>query len=75
MTLVKECKVSLKRSYDELFDVNKTVAFESETIKNMIEDTGTAIAIPLPNVSRKILSKVIEYYKYHVEVHNPAYEK
>ena len=33
----------------------------------MIEDTGTEAAVPLPNVSSKILSKVIEYCNYHVE--------
>nr|ABK23709.1 unknown [Picea sitchensis] len=73
--MARECKVSLKSSDDELFDVNEAVAFESQTIKNMIEDTGTASAIPLPNVSSKILSKVIEYCKYHVEAQKPADEK
>jgi hypothetical protein len=29
-----------------------------QTLKNMIEDTGTEEAIPLPNVTGKILSKV-----------------
>jgi len=71
----RESKVSLKSSDDELFDVTEAVAFESQTIKNMIEDTGTANAIPLPNVSSKILSKVIEYCKFHVEAQKPADEK
>jgi len=31
-------------------------------------DTGTESVIPLPNVTGKILGKVIEYCKYHVEV-------
>lgn len=73
--MARESKVSLKSSDDELFEVNEAVAFESQTIKNMIEDTGTATAIPLPNVSSKILSKVIEYCKYHVEAQKPADEK
>ena len=30
-------------------------------------DTGTDSVIPLPNVTGKILGKVIEYCKYHVE--------
>ena len=30
-------------------------------------DTGTDATIPLPNVSSKILAKVIEYCKYHVQ--------
>ncbi len=43
------------------------MAFESQAVKNMIEDTGMDHPIPLPNVSSKILAKVIEYCKYHVD--------
>merc|ERR1719231_1737157 len=50
-----------------MFEVEQAVAFESETVKNMIEDTGVDAPIPLPNVSSKILAKVIEYCKHHVE--------
>jgi S-phase kinase-associated protein 1 len=32
-----------------------------------LADTGTDAPIPLPNVSSKILAKVIEYCRYHVE--------
>lgn len=32
-----------------------------------LADTGTEAPIPLPNVSSKILAKVIEYCKYHVD--------
>merc|ERR1712017_64649 len=39
----------------------------SETIKNMIEDTGADVAIPLPNVSGKDLAKVIEYCKFKAD--------
>eukprot|EP00894_Picocystis_sp_ML_P002990 jgi/Pico_ML_1/53507/g4042.t1 len=59
-------KVKLLSSDQELFEVEEDVAFESVTIKNMIEDTGIEEQIPLPNVSSKILSKVIEYCTYHV---------
>jgi S-phase kinase-associated protein 1 len=58
--------VTLRSSDEEKFEVSQEVAFKSETIKNMIEDTGTESTIPLPNVSSKILAKVIEYCKYHV---------
>jgi S-phase kinase-associated protein 1 len=68
-------KVKLKSSDDELFEVDEAVAFESQTVKNMIEDTGTENAIPLPNVSSKILAKVIEYCKYHVESQKSSDEK
>ena len=50
-----ESKVTLKSSNDELFEVNELVAVESQLIKNNVEDTGTATAIPLPNVSSEIL--------------------
>lgn len=43
------------------------MALESQTIKHMIEDDCADNGIPLPNVTSKILSKVIEYCKKHVE--------
>jgi S-phase kinase-associated protein 1 len=66
-TSASATKVKLKSSDDEMFEVDEAVAHESQTIKNMIEDTGTDAPIPLPNVSSKILAKVIEYCRYHVE--------
>ncbi|QDZ17760.1 S-phase kinase-associated protein 1 [Chloropicon primus] len=60
-------KVTLKSSDDETFVVDQEVANMSETIKNMIEDTGAEVAIPLPNVGGKDLAKVIEYCKFKVE--------
>jgi S-phase kinase-associated protein 1 len=61
----KDNKVKLKASDNELFEVEEIVAFESQTIKDMVEDTGTENVIPLLNVSSKILSKVIEYCRFH----------
>jgi len=60
-------KVKLTSSDNQLFEVDEEVANQSHTVKNMIEDTGTEEMIPLPNVPGKILSKVIEYCKFHVE--------
>ncbi|XP_059065089.1 SKP1-like protein 1A isoform X2 [Cryptomeria japonica] len=57
----------LLSSDDEMFEVDQAVAFASETIKNMIEDTSVESVVPLPNVNSKILAKVIEYCKYHVD--------
>ena len=37
------------------------------TVLLLCVDTGTESVIPLPNVTGKILGKVIEYCKYHVE--------
>jgi S-phase kinase-associated protein 1 len=39
----------------------------SETVKNLIEDTGIDSAIPLPNVTGNILRKTLEFCKYHTE--------
>ena len=59
--------VQLKSKQEEIFEVNKTVASRSITVKNMVEDTGSNAPIPLPMVDSKILIKVIEYCKYHHE--------
>lgn len=60
-------KVRLASSDAQIFEVDEEVANESQTIKNLIEDASADDNIPLPNVSGKILSKVIEYCKFHVE--------
>jgi S-phase kinase-associated protein 1 len=60
-------KVKLTSSDNQMFEVDEEVANQSQTVQNMIEDTGTEEMIPLPNVPGKILSKVIEYCKFHVD--------
>lgn len=60
-------KIILKSSDDEAFEVDEIVALESQTIKHILEDGCAGDGIPLPNVTSKILSKVIEYCKKHVE--------
>ncbi|KAJ7536812.1 hypothetical protein O6H91_12G082600 [Diphasiastrum complanatum] len=68
-------KVELRSSDGHMFEVDEAVAFESQTVKNMIEDTGKDSAVPLPNVTSKILAKVIEYCKYHVDLHKSGDEQ
>ncbi len=48
---------------------------ESEGVRACAPDTGTEAAIPLPNVSAKILSKVIEYCKFHVAAEKKVDDK
>lgn len=54
-------------SDDQQFDVDKKVAMMSEMVKNMMEDTDAKDAVPLPNVNGKVLARVIEYCKFHIE--------
>ncbi|KAM3194022.1 hypothetical protein ACQJBY_070587 [Aegilops geniculata] len=66
--------VTLKSSDGQEFDIEEAVAMESQTICHMIEDDCVDNGIPLPNVNSKILSKVIEYCKKHVQASpKPAY--
>ncbi|KAI3889053.1 hypothetical protein MKX03_012486 [Papaver bracteatum] len=58
--------VDLATFFDrETFDVEESVALQSQTIKHMIDDDCADNRIPLPNVTSKILAKVIEYCKKH----------
>ena len=61
----ESASVKLKSKQEEIFEVEKEVAFRSVTVKNMVEDTGLETPVPLPMVDSKILIKVIEYCKYH----------
>lgn len=67
--------VKLSSADNQAFEVDVDVANESQTVKNMIEDTGSDDLIPLPNVSGRILAKVIEYCKYHVEANKKVDDK
>jgi len=70
--------VKLQSSDEQEFGVEKAVAEMSVTIKNMLEDMGEGMGqapIPLPNVTGKILAKVIEYCKWHLEHPTPVSEE
>ena len=60
--------VKLQSSDEQEFEVPLEVAKMSVTIKNMLEDIGeeAKAPIPLPNVTGKILDKVIQYCTHHV---------
>ena len=75
LAVASESRVTLKSSDKVLFEVNEPISLESQMIKNIIEDAGTANAIPLFNVSSNILSKVIEYCEYRVKAQKHADEK
>eukprot|EP01120_Amphizonella_sp_Union-15-10_P015573 TRINITY_DN8044_c0_g1_i1.p1 TRINITY_DN8044_c0_g1~~TRINITY_DN8044_c0_g1_i1.p1 ORF type:complete len:166 (+),score=32.99 TRINITY_DN8044_c0_g1_i1:90-587(+) len=69
--------IKLQSSDDKSFEVPLDVAWMSLTIKNLWEDIGPDVdtAIPLPNVSGKILEKVIEYCKHHQGSHQSTEDK
>lgn len=57
--------VKLKSKQEEIFEVEAKAAFRSITIKNMIDDTGFQVHVPVPMVDSRTLAKVIEFLKYH----------
>ena len=67
-------EIKLQSSDDAEYTVDINVAKMSVTIRNMLEDIGEEgdQAIPLPNVTGKILDKVIQYCQHHVNDPPPA---
>ncbi|KAL6601671.1 hypothetical protein ACP70R_005979 [Stipagrostis hirtigluma subsp. patula] len=65
-------KITLRSCDGEEFEVEEAVAMQSQTIKHLIEDGCVENGIPLPNVNGRILSKVIEFCKKHVQAHGDA---
>jgi len=57
-------------------EVEKDIAIMSVTVKESLEDIGDMDApVPLPNVSGRILLKVLEYCTYHYENPTPESEE
>ncbi|KAK4477753.1 hypothetical protein RD792_017014 [Penstemon davidsonii] len=68
--------ILLQTSDGDTFELEETVAIQSQTIKHMIEDDCADNTIPLPNVTSKVMAKVIEYCKCHAtKTDKPADEK
>jgi S-phase kinase-associated protein 1 len=57
-------KVKLVTSEGEVVEVDVEVASKSVLIKGMIDDSGVEEEIPLPNVKRAVLEKIVQYCTY-----------
>ncbi|AVK77440.1 S-phase kinase-associated protein 1 [Pandoravirus macleodensis] len=73
-TTTNNAIVKLESSDEQVFEVPREIAEMSITVKHMLDDVDAdnENAIPLPNVTGKILGKVIEWAKYHLENPEPA---
>lgn len=67
-------KLKLQSQEGTIFEVSRQVSFMSQLCKNMAEDLeeGDDPLIPLPNVEKEVLKKIIDYMEYHHE--EPAAE-
>jgi S-phase kinase-associated protein 1 len=66
-------KLQASDNIDGFVEVDEKTARMSLTISNMLEDLGSSdLPVPLHNVSSKILTKVLDYCKYHTD--NPTVE-
>lgn len=60
-------QVMLKSSDNHIFNVDIDVAIQIIFLKNMIDDTGVpTLPIPLPNISARVLTLIIDYLQYRV---------
>ncbi|AVK75424.1 S-phase kinase-associated protein 1 [Pandoravirus quercus] len=66
--------IKLESSDEQVFEVAREVAEMSVTVKHMLDDVDadSDAAIPLPNITGKILGKVIEWANYHHENSEPT---
>lgn len=64
--------VKLQPSDGNEMEVDKEIATMSGTINDMLEDfSAEGMAIPLPNVSSEVLTRVIEWCQHHNEFPTP----
>jgi hypothetical protein len=50
---------------DVIVEVPRDLALEMESIRNVVEDTGSDADVPAPNVSAEILARVVAWCAYH----------
>lgn len=60
-------QVKLIPEEGEVIEVDQDIAVMSVLVKSMIDDSGADEDIPLPNVKKATLEKVIEFCKHHKE--------
>ncbi|KAJ1342412.1 hypothetical protein BSLG_003037 [Batrachochytrium salamandrivorans] len=65
--------ITLSSQDNQLFKVRQEIAERSMLLKNILEDLGDTsdTTIPLPNVSGRILQKVVEYCTHHKDDPQP----
>ncbi|KAI6701043.1 hypothetical protein NL676_015367 [Syzygium grande] len=59
--------ITLKSSDGETFEIEEIAAVQSKTLENMIDENCASTPVPLPNITGKILAKVVEYCTKHAE--------
>ena len=59
----------------QILEVEKDVACKSVLILGIIDDAGTEDAIPLPQVNKETLDKVLDYCKYIITNDAPVIER
>nr|XP_018627090.1 SKP1-like protein 11 [Nicotiana tomentosiformis] len=64
-SITEKCFLTLKSSDGDEFVLEESIAIQSITIKNMVEDGCSSSVIPLSKVDTETLIKVIEYMKMH----------
>ncbi|KAK4359954.1 hypothetical protein RND71_022183 [Anisodus tanguticus] len=66
VTTSQESKILILKSSEGVeFQMEESIVVQSGTIKNMVEDDCTVF--PLSSIDTKILIKIMEYMKKHVE--------
>jgi len=60
-------QVTLVSQDGQDFKIEMKIANKMETVRNLLEDSGSDTPIPMPNIDGKILTKIVEYAQYHTE--------